>query len=68
MLDDLRQHASESEFLQGKEPPPPMEIPRKHLLELLTPIQRFIIALVIFAGSLILGAVLLFATGSISLF
>jgi hypothetical protein len=65
MLDDLRQQASESDYLKGVEEPV-VEAPRKkNFLQLLSPLQRFIISLLLLAASLVIGLVLLLATGSI---
>jgi len=63
MLDDLRQQASESDYLKGIEPPLPPEQPKK--TEFLSPMQRFIITLLLFAGSIVIGFVVLLATGSV---
>ncbi|MBN2257901.1 MAG: hypothetical protein JW704_08760 [Anaerolineaceae bacterium] len=65
MLDDLRQQASESDFVESLEEPLP-ETPKKNtFLNLLTPAQRFIITMLLFAASLVIGIVLLLATGSV---
>ena len=66
MLDDLRQQANQSDYLQGIEPPPAPEQPKKaNLLQVLTPMQRFIISLLLFAGSIVIGIVILLVTGSV---
>jgi hypothetical protein len=65
MLDDLRQQASESDYLKGIEEPVPEPPKKKGFLNVLTPVQRFIIAMLLFAASLVIGIALLLATGSI---
>jgi ABC-type microcin C transport system permease subunit YejE len=67
MLDDLRQQASESDYLKGLEEPVPEPPKKKNLLQQLSPMQRFVIAALLFAASLVIGLVLLLATGSIVL-
>jgi hypothetical protein len=67
MLDDLRQQASESDFLKGLEEPVPEPPKKKNFLQQITPAQRFVIAAMLFAGALVVGVVLLLATGSIVL-
>ena len=65
MLDDLRQQASESDFLKGLEEPVPEPPKKKNLLQQITPAKRFVIAALLFAGALVVGVALLLATGSI---
>lgn len=65
MLDDLRQQASESDFLKGLEEPVPEPPKKKSFLPQITPAQRFVITALLFAGALVVGVVLLLATGSI---
>jgi hypothetical protein len=65
MLDDLRQQASESDYLKGLEEPLPEPAKKKNLLQQLSPVQRFVIAALLFAASLVVGIVLLMATGSV---
>ncbi|GEM_PF-4049788 len=65
MLDDLRQQASESDYLKGLEEPVPEPPKKKNFLQILSPMQRFVIAALLFAVSLVVGFVLLLATGSI---
>ncbi len=65
MLDDLRQQASESDYLKGLEEPLPEPAKKKNLLQQLSPMQRFVIAALLFAASLVIGIVLLLATGSV---
>ncbi|MGA9398692.1 MAG: hypothetical protein WBV22_10590 [Anaerolineaceae bacterium] len=66
MLDDLRQQASESDYLKGIEPPPPPVQPKKvGILQLLSPMQRFIVTLLLFAASIVIGFVVLLATGTV---
>jgi hypothetical protein len=67
MLDDLRQQASESDFLIGMEEPAPEPLKKKNFLQNITPAQRFVIAALLFAGSLVIGVVLLLATGTVVL-
>ena len=68
MLDDLRKQASQSDYLQGIEPPSPPEQPKKTgLLQLLTPMQRFIITLLLLAGSIVIGLLVLLVTGSMTI-
>jgi hypothetical protein len=67
MLDDLRQQASESDFLKGLEEPVPEPPKKKNFLQQITPAQRFVITALLFAGALVVGVVLLLATGSIVL-
>ena len=65
MLDDLRQQASESDYLKGLEEPVPEPPKKKNFLQQITPAQRFVIAALLFAGALVIGLVLLLATGSV---
>jgi len=65
MLDDLRQQASESDYLKGLEEPVVEPPKNKSFLQILSPMQRFIISMLLFAASLVIGFVLLLATGSV---
>jgi hypothetical protein len=65
MLDDLRQQASESDYLKGIEPPPPEPSRKTGFLQILNPMQRFIITLLLLAASIVIGFVVLLATGSV---
>ena len=65
MLDDLRQQASDSDYLKGLEEPVPEPPKKRNFLQQITPAQRFVITALLFAGALVIGVVLLLATGSI---
>jgi hypothetical protein len=67
MLDDLRQQASESDYLKGLEEPVPEPPKKQNILQRFSPAQRFVIAALLFAGALVVGIVLLLATGTIVL-
>lgn len=62
MLDDFRQQASVSPFLEDDEPVQPPTPAEGHYLLGLSPLQRFIIALLLLFFTCLLGGFLLLIT------
>lgn len=64
MLDNLRDEAGQSPFFQEEESPQPEE-QSKSLFLGLTPVQRFVLALMLFLMTCVLGAFCLLITEKI---
>jgi len=69
MFDNLRESASQSPFFQNQEPPEAQKPtpPQKQSGSFLgmTPVQRFVIALMLFMMVCVFGSFILLATGKI---
>jgi hypothetical protein len=72
MLDDLRERASESDFFNDEEPAFEYKdnespAPKQQLFLGMTPIQRFVIAVMLLMMVCMMGAFFLLVTGKINL-
>ena len=72
MLDNLRESASQSPFFQDEQPqpeqqPPPSRRPPARPFLGMTPVQRFILALMLFFMTCLVGSFFLLATEKIVL-
>ena len=70
MFDNLRESASQSPFFQNKKPPEepkpaPQKTSKSGSFLGMTPVQRFIIALMLFMMVCVFGSFILLATGKI---
>jgi len=71
MIDNLRESASQSPFFQDKQPPqpekpvPPPNQPTSGNFLGMTPVQRFVIVLMLFMMVCVFGSFILLATGKI---